>query len=146
MLRDVEGGFSARLTEPIGTGVALTSAAAAGPALAPARVVFENRLPSSYALERVRVAVDGATAYDARTPGSVWIPPGPHVVQVIASFRLNDPVLTYVRDYRTEIQSTERVPASATPLAVVATAQPKGGVTAPMNERTGVAWRSFPLK
>jgi len=135
--------------EEIGTNVTTTSAtmpAAPAPSLAPARVIFENRLPSGYDLERVRMLVDGAVAYDARTPGSVWIAPGPHAVQVIASYRLNDPLLTYVRDYRINMQSTEQVPASATSLAVVATARPKGGVTAPIGERAGVAWRSFPIQ
>jgi hypothetical protein len=129
--------------EEIGTGVTTTSATVPAAALAPTRVVFENRLPSAYELERARVLVDGAVVYDARTPGSVSIAPGAHDVQVIASFRLNDPVFTYVRDYRIEVQSAQRVPASAAPLAVVATARSTGGVTTPMNERAGLAWRSF---
>ena len=111
---------------------------------APSRIGFVNRLPATYELERVRMIVDGAVSYDARAPGSLQVAPGGHVVQVIADYRLSDPVFTYVRGYHVELQSTEVVPSSRAPVAFVATALPTGGVTTPMNRRAALTWRSFP--
>ncbi|HEY2513297.1 MAG TPA: hypothetical protein VGI39_20655 [Polyangiaceae bacterium] len=114
----------------------------AEPALRPARVAFDNRLSSEYRLERVRVLVDGAVAYDGRSLVSLEIPAGAHTVKVLADYRLQDPVFSYVRDYHLELQSTEAVPASTTPISFVATAVPAGGVTTPMNQRAALSWRS----
>jgi hypothetical protein len=114
----------------------------AEPALRPARVTFDNHLPDDYQLERVRVFVDGAVSYDGRSAATLEIPPGAHVVKVVADYRLSDPVFTYVRGYHMEIQSTEVVPASSAPIAFVATAVPAGGVTTPINKRAALTWRS----
>jgi hypothetical protein len=114
--------------------------------LAPARIAFENRLPATYQLERVRMLVDGAMFLDRRTPGGAEVGPGEHVVEVVADYRLNDPVFTYMRDYRVELRSTQIVPASPAPTAFVATARPAGGVTTPMARRAALAWRSFLVK
>ena len=114
----------------------------AEPALRPARVSFDNRLSSEYRLERVRVLVDGAVAYDGRSVVSLEIPAGAHTVKVLADYRLEDPVFSYVRDYHMELQSTEAVPASTAPISFVATAVPAGGVTTPMNQRAALTWRS----
>jgi hypothetical protein len=128
--------------------VTTTSAAVprAEPALAHSRVAFESHLSGDYKLERLRMLVDGVTAYDARAPGDVELAPGDHVVEVIADYRLNDPLFTYVDDYRVELRSTEVVPASRAASAFVATARPTGGVTTPMNKRAALAWRSFPAR
>ena len=124
----------------------LTSAAVpvpkAEPALRPARVAFDNRLSSEYRLERVRVLVDGAVAYDGRSVVSFEIPPGEHTVKVLADYRLQDPVFSYVRDYHMELQSSEVVPASTAPISFVASAVPAGGVTTPMSQRAALTWRS----
>ena len=114
--------------------------------LAPARIAFENRLPASYRLERVRMIVDGAVSFDARTPGSLQVGPGDHVVEVVTNYRLRDPVFTYVNDHLVELRSTEIVPASPASTAFVATAHPSGGVTTPMSKRAELAWRSFRVR
>jgi hypothetical protein len=110
---------------------------------APARVAFANGLPDGYQLERVRMLVDGAPAYDSPIAGAVQLTPGDHAVQVIADYRLKDSLFTYVDGYRVEIQTTEYVPTSGFPIDFVATALPKGGVTTPMSQRATLAWRSF---
>jgi hypothetical protein len=126
--------------------VTTTSATVPAPAFAPARVAFENRLSGDYKIERFRFLVDGAVTYDAAVPGTIDVAPGPHVVEVIADYRMHDALFTYVDDYRLQIRSTEVVPASRVATAFVATARPTGGVTAPMNKRAALAWRSFPAR
>jgi hypothetical protein len=115
-------------------------------ALAPARVVFRSRLPASYRLERVRVMVDGAMAYDASAAGDVDLSPGDHVAEVIADYRLDDPVFTYVQGYRVQLRSTEVVPASRAPTAFEVTAVPSGGVTTPEGQRAALTWRSSSVR
>jgi hypothetical protein len=92
----------------------------------------------------VRVLVDGAVSYDAASPGSVRMEPGPHVVEVVADYRLRDPFFTYVRGYHVELRSTRITPASEAPVVFAATAVPSGGVTAPVTERAALTWTSFP--
>jgi hypothetical protein len=116
------------------------------PAFAPARVAFDNRLSSTFQLQRVRVIVDGVLSYDAQAPGSLELAPGERVVEVIADYRLNDPIFTYVRDYQVELRSTEVVPASRVSTAFVVTARPAGDITTPMNRRGALTWRSFPVR
>jgi hypothetical protein len=113
------------------------------PVFAPVHVVFASRLPDSFRLERVRMIVDGAVSYDAKTAGKVQIPPGEHVVEVIADYRLSDPLFTYLSDYRVEIRSTEVIPPSYVPTEFVASALPRGSATTPMSKRAGLSWGSF---
>lgn len=133
---------------PVSTQVTLTGgtvpAASHEESLRGARVAFDSRLPKSYELERIRFLVDGRVAYDGKAGGSVGVPSGDHVVEVIADYRLHDPVFSYVDGYRVELKSTQVLPASRTPVAFVATAVPAGGVTTPMNKRAALTWRSFP--
>ena len=112
-----------------------------------ARVAFVNRLPSSYQLERVRVIVDGGVSYDSRLPpAGVEMPAGDHVVEVVADYRLNDPVFTYLRGYHIAVRSNEVLPAARTPVTYVATARPKGGVTTPLDKAAGLDWSTVPAR
>jgi hypothetical protein len=130
-----------------GPEVRLTSATLPQAAPAPrasSRVMFDSRLPVGYRLERVRMLVDGVGTYDAGSAGSVRVPPGGHLVEVIADYRLSDSIFTYMRDYRVELRSSEAIPASSTPVVFVATATRKGGATTPIDKQAALEWRSFP--
>jgi hypothetical protein len=126
--------------------VALAGAAviAATPATAQPRpattVSFRNDLPGGYQLERVTLWVDGALRYDGARPFDAGMPPGEHVVSVVAEYRLRDPVFTYVNGYRVTLRSAERV-SSDSPHAWVARAVEVGGVTTPVERRAGIVWR-----
>jgi hypothetical protein len=133
--------------EAVGAEVTTTAAtvprALPPPVFAPVHVAFASRLPDNFRLERVRMLVDGAVSYDAKTAGQVQIPPGEHVVEVIADYRLHDPLFTYVSDYRLEIRSTEIIPASLVPTQFVASALPRGNATTPMSKRASLSWGSL---
>jgi hypothetical protein len=103
-------------------------------------VSFRNDLPGSYQLERVSLWVDGALRYDGARPFAAGLPPGEHVVSVVAQYRLSDPVFTYVNGYRVTLRAAERVN-SAQPHAWVARAVEVGGVTTPIERRAGIVWR-----
>lgn len=110
---------------------------------APARLAFENDLSSTYVLDRLRFLVDGAVAYDGRSPSaSVVIPPGEHAVEMIADYHLHDPTFSYLRDYHTELRSGRVVPAGNVAVTYVAIAHPQGGVTTPIQRAAAIAWRS----
>jgi hypothetical protein len=113
-------------------------------ARASARVAYDSHLSGAYRLQRLRMLIDGVVAYDAPAAGSVQTTPGDHVVEVIANYRINDPIFTYVGDYGVELRSTQIIAPTATPVVFVATATPKGNATTPIGQRAGLAWRSFP--
>jgi hypothetical protein len=115
-------------------------AAPLAPASAPASVLFDNRLPGNYQLERVRMSIDGVPSYSAPSVGTMQVPPGDHLVEVIADYRLRDPVFSYVDGYHIELRTTRVVPASSTPSSFVAAAMPSGGVTTPFEKRAALAW------
>jgi hypothetical protein len=115
---------------------------AAPPASVPSTVTFANELPTNYELQRVRVFVDGAPAYDAPTAGTVRLAPGAHDVAIVADYHLRDPVFTYVRGYGVEVQSRESVVASPVPVTYMAAAVDRGGITTPMEKRASLAWRA----
>ena len=118
--------------------------AAPAPAAAPASVLFDNRLPGDYRLERVRMSVDGVLSYDAPSVGAMRLPPGDHLIEVIADYRLHDPVFSYVDGYRVELRTTGVVPASNSSSSFVAVAVPSGGVTTPDEKRATLAWHRAP--
>ena len=126
--------------------ITTTSAAAPAPApaAAPASVLFDNRLPGDYRLERVRMSVDGVLSYDAPSVGAMRLPPGDHLIEVIADYRLHDPVFSYVDGYRVELRTTGVVPASNSSSSFVAVAVPSGGVTTPVEKRATLAWHRAP--
>jgi hypothetical protein len=129
--------------EPVGlvTTTSGTVDAPPGAAPAPARVAFENRLPATYELVRVRMLVDRILSYDGLTAGALQVPSGDHAVQVIADYRLHDPVFSYVDGYRVQLETTGLVPESAVPETFVVTAVPRGGVTTPMGRRATLLWQ-----
>ncbi len=122
--------------------VTTTSATVPVAPVSTTHISFVTHLPSTYALQRLRMNVDGKTEYDASTPGSVSVPAGHHVVQVIANYKLRDPVFTYVDDYGVVLESTQEVPATSGPIDLVATAVRSGGVTTPMDRQAAVEWRT----
>jgi len=63
---------------------------------APTVVTFTNELPKHYRLTRVRLVVDGAVRYDGANLDSAAIPPGNHVVEVVANYQMHNAVLSYM--------------------------------------------------
>ena len=127
--------------------IVATSAAAPAPpppAAATASVLFDNRLPDEYQVERVRMSVDGVLSYDGPSVGAMRVPPGNHLIEVIADYRLHDPVFTYVDGYRMELRTTGTVPASNSSSSFVAVAVPSGGATTPVEKRATLAWHRAP--
>ncbi|HXX70515.1 MAG TPA: hypothetical protein VEK07_25255 [Polyangiaceae bacterium] len=104
-------------------------------------VAFENALPASYRLQRVRIWVDGALRYDGPPPMGVPLGRGDHVVVVAADYRMSDPVFSYVRGYQVEVRATRHVPGTDDGRVVVARAIASGGVTTPFDKRARIVWR-----
>ena len=96
-------------TVPIAVGLALAAAprAAAQPPQASAAVAFRNELPGTYELRRVRLWVDGALVHEGSGPFNASLLPGPHVVSIAAEYRMQDPLLPYVRGYAIQLRSAE---------------------------------------
>ncbi len=104
----------------------------------PTVVTFANELPSSYRLQRVRLVVDGAVRYDGPRFDTAYLPPGGHVVEVVADYRLHSSVLSYVDHIGIEVRSAHLVrPASH---RVVARAVRHGGATTPVERSAAIAW------
>ncbi len=59
----------------------------------------------------------------------------------LTSYRLHDPVFSYVDGYRVKLRTTGTVPVSTTPVTFVAVAVPSGGLTTPFEKRAALAWR-----
>lgn len=131
------GGASAS-TATTGTG----GGAPAKPIPAPAStmVAFEDALPSSYRLQRVRIWVDGALRYEGAPPMGVPLARGDHVVAIAADYRMSDPVFSYMRGYHIEVRATRHVPGSGDGRVVVARAIEAGGVTTPFDRRARIVW------
>jgi hypothetical protein len=132
--------------EPVAPIMATSAAAPAPPAptAATASVLFDNRLPDGYRLERVRMSVDGVLSYDAPSVGAMRVPPGDHLIEVIADYRLHDPIFSYVDGYRVELRTTGVVAASNASSSFVAVAVPSGSVTTPIEKRATLAWHRAP--
>ncbi len=101
-------------------------------------VTFRNELPSSYRLQRVRLVVDGAVRYDGPNLDTAYLPPGGHVVEVDASYRLHNPVLSYVDRIGVEVRSAHVVRPSSR--RVEARAVRHGGATTPVERSAAIAW------
>jgi hypothetical protein len=113
------------------------------PAQVPSRISFQSQLPGAYRLQRVQLLVDGVPEYDASSPGSVTVPSGEHLVQVIADYQLRDSLFGDVDGYRIEMKSGE-VLRPGTDL--LATAHRIGGVTTPVPKSVQVDWRTVPAR
>ena len=122
--------------------VLLGSVAAPAAAQPPEEVRFVNRLPSQYRLTHLRLVVDGVARYDGPLAANVWVPAGRHYVEAIADYSLDDPVLSYVRNYHFRLVSTHLTPAvpAGQTLHVTVAAVPRGGVTVPADRRAALAW------
>jgi hypothetical protein len=121
----------------------LVSAAAPAAAAQPAEEIrFVNRVPAPYRLTHLRLVVDGVVRYDGPLAANLWVPQGRHSVEAIAEYTLDDPVLSYVRNYHLKLVSTHLTPAVpvAGTLHVTVAAVPRGGVTVPIDRRAALAW------
>jgi hypothetical protein len=127
-------------TVPIAVGLALAAAprAAAQAPQASAMVAFRNELPGTYELRRVRLWVDGALVHEGSGPFNASLSPGKHIVSIAAEYRMQDPLLPYVRGYAIQLRSAEHIQAGH---PVVVRAQEWGGVTTPIERRAHIAWR-----
>jgi hypothetical protein len=148
MAQAVNEGERAAPAKPEPAAPIMTTSAAgpapAAPVAATASVLFDNRLPDNYRLERVRMSVDGVLSYDAPSVGAMRVPSGDHLIEVIADYRLHDPVFSYVDGYRVELRTTGVVAASNASSSFVAVAVPSGGVTTPVEKRATLAWHRAP--
>ncbi len=131
---------------PVTFDVTTTSATVTAPppatAFAPSHVTFVNRLPSVYRLARLQMIVDGAVYYDGSSPQSVVVPAGDHAVQIIADYEIHESIFPSAGNARMEVQSAQTVHAG-TGANFVATADPTGGVTMPMDKRVRMDWQSL---
>jgi hypothetical protein len=131
---------TALLSVALAGGAATTAAPVAAQLSSATTVSFRNDLPGTYQLEHVSLWVDGALRYDGARPFDTGLPPGDHVVSVVAQYRLEDPVFTYVRGYRVTLRAAQRV-SSDRPHPWVARAVQVGGVTTPVERRANIVWR-----
>jgi hypothetical protein len=133
-----------RMSIWLGVALALApvSPAVAQPAPNATTVVqFRNDLPGSFELERVRLWVDGAVRTDTAGPFVATLDPGDHLLSLTAEYRLRDPLLPYVRSYRTVLRSEDHVPAATANRLIRARAVEVGGVTTPVERRAQILWR-----
>lgn len=122
---------------------AQVSGAQSAPVVPPNAVVFRNTLPGTYRLVRVRLLVDGIAKVDQATPFDYRLPPGDHAVDVEATFRLDDPLFTYMRDYVVELRSMNIVVRKQSrPVTVVAIARERGNATTPLSKRAIIHWQT----
>ncbi len=111
----------------------------------PAALMFTNNLSLVYRLERVRLLVDGTIYFEGDSAFVSTIPPGQHALELVADYRLQDRVLTYLRGYAIELRSSYITkPTAGRGLVVQAVAVPVGGVTTPFEERSAIRWRDLP--
>lgn len=104
----------------------------------PTVVTFRNELSSTYRLQRVRLFVDGAIKYDGPNLDTAYLPPGGHVVEVIASYRLHNPVFSYVDRIGVEVRSAHVV--RPVDHRVDVRAVRNGGATTPVERSAVIAW------
>ncbi len=103
-------------------------------------VTFRNELPSSYRLTRVRLVVDGAIRHDGRNLDTAILPPGGHVVEVIADYRMHNSVFSYMDRYGIEVRSAHVVRPGRHATRLDARAIPHGGATTPIERSAVIAW------
>jgi hypothetical protein len=103
-------------------------------------VAFRNALPGTYELRRVRLWIDGALVHEGSRPFDAPLSPGTHVVSIAAEYRMQDPLLPYVRGYAFQLRSAEHI-RSEPNRVVVARALESGGVTTPIERRARISWR-----
>ena len=117
------------------------SASLADSAAAPRQetvLAFHNELPSKYRLTRMCLVVDGTLRYDGPGFGLAYIPPGQHVVELVADYQMHGRVLTYLDGYHVEVRSAHMV--RPTRHVVDARAVRHGGVTTPLERSAAIAW------
>jgi hypothetical protein len=104
-------------------------------------LTFTNGLDRNYRLTRVRVVVDGETLYDAANPNAVTrLPPGRHVVELIADYHMHSPVFTYLDHVGIEVRSAHIVRPTAVGRRVDARVVRTGDATTPVDRRAAIAW------
>ena len=124
---------------------ACVAAVAVAPSLAladPPRetmLAFHNDLPSRYRLTHMRLFVDGHVRYDGPGFGAAYLPPGAHVVELVADYQMHGNVLTYMNHYNVEVRSAHVVRPSRA-ARVDAYAVRHGGATTPLDRSAVIAW------
>ncbi|HEY1960059.1 MAG TPA: hypothetical protein VGH28_30830 [Polyangiaceae bacterium] len=120
------------------------SASLADPAPAPPAetvIAFHNDLPNKYRLTHMRLVVDGTLRYDGPGFGRAYLPPGKHLVELVADYQMHSVLLTYLDGYHVEVRSSHVVQSGpAQQRVVVARAIRHGGVTTPLSRSAAIAW------
>jgi hypothetical protein len=113
---------------------------APAPAPSPTLVTFNNALPSTYRLTRVRLIVDGAVRFDGPRFESIVLTPGGHVVELIADYRLHSSIFTYLDRYGIEVRSAHLIRPGSPIKRVDARVVRAGGATTPLERSATIAW------
>jgi len=109
-------------------------------------ILVSNELPSEFKLVRVRVAVDGAVRFDGlvtdpRAPLEAILPSGNHAIEVIADYRYEDAVFSYMKAFAFEMRSSHALVASSGhDVWLIAHVVPRGDALTPIARRARVAW------
>lgn len=104
-------------------------------------LTFQNDLPKKYRLTHMRLVVDGTVRYDGPAFGTAFIPPGGHVVELVADYQMHSPVLTYMDGYAVQVRSAHVVrPGPRHPSRVAAVAVRNGGATTPLDKSAIIDW------
>jgi hypothetical protein len=107
---------------------------------------FQNRVGSSYELQRITCLLDGTPVYSGSSAGVVelfrrGIAPGAHELSVIAEYRgSSGGVFSYANGFRFTLQGAERFNVGpGQPAQVIVTAFERGGPSTPMGKRLGLS-------
>ena len=104
-------------------------------------LAFHNDLPSRYRLTHMRLFVDGHVRYDGPGFGAAYLPPGGHVVELVADYQMHGNVLSYMNHYNVEVRSAHVVrPRVAGAARVDAYALRHGGATTPLDRSAVIDW------
>ena len=104
-------------------------------------LTFQNQLPKSYRLVHMTLLVDGTVRYDGPAFGTAYVPPGQHVVELVADYRMHSSVLTYMNGYAVQVRSAHILrPAPNRPMRLVAVAVHAGGATTPLEKSAVIDW------
>lgn len=102
-------------------------------------LTFHNQLPKKFRLTHMRLVVDGTVRYDGPAFGTAYLAPGRHVVELVADYRMHNPVLTYLDGYRVQVRSAHVVEPRRSG-RVAAVALPNGGATTPLDRSAVIDW------
>jgi len=122
----------------LGLGALAPTARAAPPATV---LRVENELPPSYRPTHMILYVDGTVRYSGLPFRQTYLPPGDHVIELVASYRMHGTVLTYMNGYTIQIASSHVVrPPPNRSRVVDAFVVPNGGATTPLDRSAVIDW------